>query len=385
MHAFPSFCLNGLRPLGCSGSRHRVSWGWIRVQAPHLPWSLVKSHFPLVSWRKLSGHRENAGKRPQSYWDQCDFVTVASGRGCDILVSPHLHLEERGSVQPTGPRWGWGPLQSDTFRLWTTVLFSWKPFGFSSSKGALRDAFVLTQECCPQFPRECEQSPSISWSEGRPPEVKPGTGSLIFSGTIMHLSAALLLWGLWASTVWAHSLLQEMGEHDSDKTQNVPLLVSLPAASRTGGRKMGLVLGTYEGGYWAWTLRLIEWALVPAGSWIFYFLACVCWAPTMCRALSYGFRKEQSWLLVAEPITFPSLLLPFWSSIPHMRRSLDYGASKKSLLGKDCLSDKKRNGKRGCPPSFWCDCIRMGAWQPSCHLEGTRQALRMAEWKGGRQ
>ena len=63
----------------------------------------------------------------------------------------------------------------------------------------------------------------------------------------MHLSAALLLWGLWASTVWAHSLLQEMGEHDSDKTQNVPLLVSLPAASRTGGRKMGLVLGACAG------------------------------------------------------------------------------------------------------------------------------------------
>lgn len=52
------------------------------------------------------------------------------------------------------------------------------------------------------------------------PEVKPGTGSLIFTGTIVLLSAALLLRGLWASTAWAHSLLQEVGEHDSGKTQN---------------------------------------------------------------------------------------------------------------------------------------------------------------------
>ena len=49
------------------------------------------------------------------------------------------------------------------------------------------------------------------------PEVKPGTGSLIFVGTTVRLSVALLLWGLQAPTAWVRQRLQEMGEQDSDK------------------------------------------------------------------------------------------------------------------------------------------------------------------------
>ena len=49
-------------------------------------------------------------------------------------------------------------------------------------------------------------------------EVKPGTGSLIFVGTTVRLSVALLLWGLQAPTAWVCQRLQEMGEQDSDKT-----------------------------------------------------------------------------------------------------------------------------------------------------------------------
>ena len=49
------------------------------------------------------------------------------------------------------------------------------------------------------------------------PEVKPGTGSLIFVGTTVRLSVALLLWGLYLGCPWpspqcTHTALFKAGE-----------------------------------------------------------------------------------------------------------------------------------------------------------------------------
>ena len=44
---------------------------------------------------------------------------MVSGRGRDSLVSPHLHLKERGSILPAGPLWGGHLWQSDIFCLQT--------------------------------------------------------------------------------------------------------------------------------------------------------------------------------------------------------------------------------------------------------------------------
>ena len=79
----------------------------------------------------------------------------------------HLHLEERGGIWPTCPRWGWGPLQIQHHSPLNDCCLLLKVIEFQLLWRALHDAIILTRECCPQFPWECEWGPSTSWSEGR--------------------------------------------------------------------------------------------------------------------------------------------------------------------------------------------------------------------------
>lgn len=137
-----------------------------------------------------------------------------------------------------------------------------------------------------------------------------------------------------------------------------------------------------EPGHW----DLTKWALLPVGS-------CVCWTPTMCSTLSCGFRKGQSWLSVAEPITFPNLFLPFWSSRPPPRPNLEpwlrslQGKSytqKESLLGKDFSLWKKEKWEKRLSSYFvmWLpEAVWLAAILPLWGDQADTKDGRMGKWK----